>query len=237
MLVAERRITVPTEGLSGLHVTARPGVAVVGRAVFAQSGEHTPPPDNPRIGLRPISAGIWRAMPAWVGSDGTFSVLAERPGSYEVFAFIGPSPWAISRVTIAGRVVPDAVLTVADREITGLEVVFTTASPTLTGTVTNEQGQPDTTNVVIMFPVDGTAWRKGLINERRVRLVNVSSSGVYSSPLPAGEYYVAAVPVQFTHEWKAPDFLQRLSALATTVTLREGETRTLALKPVSPGGR
>lgn len=236
LLTADERITVPEEGLSGVQVTARPGPAVTGRVAFSPASADTPRPERIRVGLRPVGAGSWRGLPVIAGSDGAFEVSADRPGAYEVFVATGP-PWAIDRVTINGRVVPDAIITVADNGLRGVEVTLTHAHPTVTGRVTTDQGQPDTASVVIVFPTDGAAWRKGLFNDRRVRLVNVSSSGTYASPLPAGDYYVAAVPVRFTYEWRTPDFLQRLSTLATTITLRDGETRTLALKPVTPGGR
>ena len=45
-------------------------------------------------------------------------------------------------------------------------------------------------------------------------------------PMPAGEYYVVAVPAARRDAWRDPQFLEKLASVATRVTVGWGETKT-----------
>jgi hypothetical protein len=48
--------------------------------------------------------------------------------------------------------------------------------------------------------------------------------------LPAGDYYVAAVPRLKTAEWQNPELLRQLAPRAERVTLSEGQNATLSVR-------
>jgi hypothetical protein len=68
------------------------------------------------------------------------------------------------------------------------------------------------------------------LNPRRFRSVRVESTGAFKIPLPAGSYFIVAVPDEVTGEWQDPSFLDALSRGASQVTIAEGESKTLDLR-------
>ena len=69
------------------------------------------------------------------------------------------------------------------------------------------------------------------LNPRRFRSVRVEPTGAFKiSPLPAGSYFIVAVPDEVTGDWQDPSFLDALSRGATPLTIAEGESKTLDLR-------
>ena len=112
-------------------------------------------------------------------------------------------------------------------------MTFTDSTSGLTGTIVNAQGAPHTSAEVIVFPADSDTWQQGYFSSRRVRLIAGTRSGSYVvSDLPAGDYHVAALDESDTEGWEDAGFLERVRRVATRVTIRDGETKTQALKVV-----
>jgi hypothetical protein len=63
----------------------------------------------------------------------------------------------------------------------------------------------------------------------RIGSASVSSRGSFQVELPAGEYFVVAVPAPQNRLWQDPKRLEAASALARRVTLAWDETRTETL--------
>ena len=77
--------------------------------------------------------------------------------------------------------------------------------------------------VALVFPVDRRLWTDPDAASRRYRATGVSRSGVFSIPLlPAGDYYVTAVPDPQSLDWQEASRLEALSRQAVKVTLTPG---------------
>jgi hypothetical protein len=59
----------------------------------------------------------------------------------------------------------------------------------------------------------------------------VDKTGNYNvGSLPAGEYFVVAIPERMAADWQNPKFLEGLTGDATRVRLADGDKRTLSVK-------
>jgi hypothetical protein len=100
----------------------------------------------------------------------------------------------------------------------------------LSGTVTAESGSADAATVIV-FPTDSSAWAGYGSSPRRLRTTRVDKTGNFRMQnLPAGEYFIAAVPDKIAADWQNPKFLEGLAADATRVRLAEGDRRTQNVK-------
>ena len=61
----------------------------------------------------------------------------------------------------------------------------------------------------------------------RIRTAAALSTGAYLlSALPAGDYFVVAVPPALSEAWRDPEFLKRAAAFSARVSLVWGEQAT-----------
>jgi hypothetical protein len=82
-----------------------------------------------------------------------------------------------------------------------------------------------------VFPDNAAQWA---FPSRRVRQTRVDKNGLFRvRALPAGQRYLAvAVDYLEQGEFQDPEFLQRMKARATEITLGEGESRNIDLTVV-----
>jgi len=102
--------------------------------------------------------------------------------------------------------------------------------------VRDGRGAPATDAAVLYFPVKRDLWKKFGITPLRLGSVDVEGTGAYAinSPagslstlaMPAGEYYLIAVPASQRDAWQDSTFLEAAARVATTVTVGWGETKT-----------
>jgi len=231
VLWASQRVAVNEKGLTGLDIVLERGIAVTGRVEF-RSERGAPRPELATVGLRPVGATSWSGMaPGSVGADGTFKVNVGRLGPHEVYVSVASSAWSWIGTSLRGRPLADGIAMVTEQGVHDLLVTLSDAPPKLVGTVAMGRETPNASVQVIVFPADTALWRQGVFHTQRVRSEPVPSSGSFEMVgLPVGAYYVAAVPEEGTTDWMNTPFLQRLTAAATTVTLRIGEVGSVALK-------
>ena len=73
---------------------------------------------------------------------------------------------------------------------------------------------------------------KWTASSRYLRIARPDQDGRYAiATLAPGEYFAIAVDLLDDNDRGNPDYLEALSARATTLTLREGERKVLNLKP------
>ena len=81
---------------------------------------------------------------------------------------------------------------------------------------------------VVVFADEPQKWT--LPNSRYVTATRPDQEGRFQiKNLPAGGYYAIAVDYLAQGEWNDPDVLERLKPKATSVSIGEGETKTLNL--------
>ena len=138
--------------------------------------------------------------------------------------------WIIKSVSASGR---DYTTTPIDLSVSLSDVVvtFTNAPGSITGAVHDRAGATASDSAVIAFPVEPEQWQRYGWNPRRIRTALASTAGTFAvRPLPAGEYYVVAVPATEVAAWQTPGFFARAAAAATRVSIAWGEQKTAAVR-------
>ena len=224
-LWASTEIVVDGQDIPNVVLTPTPGLTIEGRIVF--EGQRPPP----RLSeLRMIGLPLWSrtspgGQPAMaVSFDGRFSIPSVPPGFY-VPEFTGGirtpiGAWWLKSITIGGREVLDAPLELRDTT-DAVTVTFADTASELRGRVAGRGGEPASNHVVVVFPVERSAW---FFNSRRIAAVRVDAQGEYVvRNLPPGDYLVVARSDLDPLEWFNPDTLEKLTASATALRIRPDE--------------
>jgi hypothetical protein len=116
--------------------------------------------------------------------------------------------------------------------LTGVQVVVSSRVTTVSGQLLDERGAPLVDGTVIVFPDDASRWSD---DSRWVRAVRPDQQGRYQiRGLPPGEYLAVAVDYVEEGSWNDPEYLESIRRHGQRLTLREAESRSLSLKPVTP---
>jgi hypothetical protein len=117
-----------------------------------------------------------------------------------------------------------------DSDANDVVITFTDRWTGIHGIVQGLRG-PDPDATVLIFPMEQQSWTNYGINGRRVRSVRSSRSGDYRlHSIPAGDYYVVAIPEDRAADWQDPGFLSSLTAVATRVTISDGDQTLVGLR-------
>jgi hypothetical protein len=226
-------VAVGRDDISNLSITLRPGLGLTGRAEFAGSR------DGPRARLTQVpvvidSLGEMSRIAAVSGrfdGYGQFSAFGFPAGRYAIRVGPAPQGWFLQSITYNGRDVSDTPFNLDATDATGVTFTFTDRPTEVIGTVRNSTGTSDPGATVIAFPSDSQTWSSMWVNPRRFRSIRVEPTGVFKlSPLPAGSYFIVAIPDEVAGDWQDPSFLDALSHGATQLTIAEGESKTLDLR-------
>jgi len=236
-LVASMPLTVADRDLTDVIVPLVPGPRVSGRVEFEGTIDK-PAPDsiaNMRITLDPAdgthSADATLAIHTGRSDEsGQFKTYGVPPGRYVVRVSPVPSGWFLKSAVYQGRDIADLPLDLESKDADGVIITFTDRPSRLSGVVRGTQG-PDSSAIVIAYPVDSAAWSSSGAMSRRMRTVRAARDGSYSIPsLPVGEYYIVAVQEDRVWEWQDPALLQALSRVARTITLVDGDQKIVDLR-------
>ena len=115
----------------------------------------------------------------------------------------------------------------------GAVITFTDKQAQLTGTITNQRGQPAPEQTLILYPADERYW---IPQSRRIRSTRPSTDGQFTfAGIPPGDYKIVAMVDVETGAWFDPAFLQQIDAASTRVTIGDGEKKVQNLQ-ISTGG-
>ena len=226
-------LAVGRDDISNLSIPLRFGLTINGRS------ESVGPRDKPGPGLTqvPVVLDSMAAtspvapVPGRFYGYGQFSASGLVPGKYVIRVGSPPRGWFLQSITYNGRDVSSTPLVVDTADATGITFTFTDRPTEVVGSVRNSAGTSDPGASVIVFPSDSQTWSSMWLSAERFRSVRVEATGAFKvSPLPAGSYFIVAVPDEATADWQDPAFLDALSRGATSVTIAEGESRTLDLR-------
>jgi hypothetical protein len=138
--------------------------------------------------------------------------------------------WTLKSAVVGGRDVSDVPIAVGGDNIGGLVVTFTDHASVLTGVVRSAQNAADGAAAVLVFPTDRALWFDYGGLPRRLRTARTNRTGAFSIPaLPAGEYYVIAIPEENTIDWQRQTFLARAAGMATRVKIEDGRNASVDL--------
>jgi hypothetical protein len=226
-------LSVGSEDLENLAVTAHAGLHVSGRLVF--DGD----PGRPRGSLSTIQIAIESADVAPGTSPWTVLARPDRFGEFSTPPLVGgryyvrvrdsPSGWMFKSATLEGRDLVDTPFTVTS-DVANVTITFTDRWSGLRGRVHADRASSDDA-LVIVFPTDMDTWSSSGRMPRRLRSARVSpASGEYAFTLPPGDYYVVAVLEEQAAEWQDAEFLAAASRVAVRVRIADGERRVQDLR-------
>jgi hypothetical protein len=236
-------VSVDGRNLSNIVLTLQPGMTVAGRVMFEGTTQQ-PPADfsRVRVNLMPvdISTGVARAFSSSasgrVDQSGRFTIAGVLPGKYRLTASNGGTGWFLEGSTIDGQNTLDFPAEVKPgQNVTGAVVTFTDRQAELSGTLTNERGQPAPDYTIVVYPSDSRYW---VSNSMRIRTTRPATDGRFAfTGLPPGEYRLAPVFDVEPLSWYDPAFLQQLDAGAVRVQVSDGEKKVQSLRISTGGGR
>jgi hypothetical protein len=167
-------------------------------------------------------------MASGVSATGSFQ-LSSLTGTIALRVENVPSQWMVKSIVVGPTDVTDGAFDVRGTEqVTNARIVLTDRVNELNGTVTlRNQEVKDAT--VIVFADDSNQWA---FPTRYVRMARADAQGRYTVRGLPGDatYLVAAVDSLEEGEWQDAEYLERLREPASRVTIRDGETKTLALQ-------
>ena len=227
-------LTVAGEDIPNLVIVTAKGGRATGHVIF----EDGPRPQN--LGSIRISASaIDTDGPATFGGgfgsvkpDGAFE-LTGLAGARLIRAAALPSGWTLKSVRLNGADITDTGAEFRPgEEVTGLEVVLTARTTSVTGGVAASDGSPIKDYTVVIFSDNEDLWRAP--RSRWVTGVRPDQGGRFKAQnLPAGSYHAVAVDYIPQGEWGDPDLLARLKGKGRRFTLDEGGNDVLDLKLVA----
>lgn len=227
--MATGQVTVAGEDITGIHLTGTKATVATGRVLLPPASVAALPAS--RIQLMAVPAHPEDdVLPAFatarVDEDYAFQ-LKIRPGLALILADV-PAGWTIKAVRHKGNDVTDTGIDFRrDGESSGIEIELTNQTTDVSGSVTGSRGEPVKDYTVVLFSTSRERW--GYMS-RFFRTARPDQAGRYRvEALPPGEYYAVAVDYVEAGEASDPEFLERVSAGATTFSLIEGETRILNL--------
>jgi len=224
---ASMPLVVTSEGVSGVTLSTRRGGRVTGRFV-ADTGVTRALPAGLIVRLRSSGLGNMQMTMNGGNDTGDFQLAGiSGPTRLEVDGV--PDGWGIKAILLDGEDVTDAPFDLSGR--TGsLRVVMTDRITSLSGTVQSDRNRRD--HNVIAFPDDPTKWASP---SRFVRTIRADADGRFQiRGLPPGErYFVAALDYLEAGEEQDRQLLNRLRSRASSVTLGDGEQRSIQLDVTS----
>jgi hypothetical protein len=215
-------VNVTSEGVSGLTLTTRRGGRVTGRYV-ADTGVTRPLPTSLSVALRGSGPGN-TAMHMTGASSGEFE-LAGMSGPSRVAVEGVPEGWTVKAILLDGEDVTDVPFDLSGKTGT-MRVVMTDRLTSLSGTVQSDRNRRD--HNILVFIDDPARWT---FPSRFVRTVRADAEGRFQiRGLPPGErYVVAALDYIEAGEEQDRQLLDRLRSRAASVTLEDGEQRSIQL--------
>ena len=220
-------VSVAGEDLRALTVGTAPGATASGRVVFEDGAA--------------VNAGVFVRSTNAVAGAPTFSnssVGINPDRTFELSGLAGrqtfrtgtlPEGWFLKAVTHESLDITDTGYDFrAGQRIPGFEIRLTRRATSLSGTVQDARTDLVGDYTVVAFSTNADRWA---YPTRFIRSARPDQSGRFIiRALPPDEYFVVALEYVETGQEYDPEQLAAWKALATTVELREAETKTVSLK-------
>jgi len=230
---AQAAVTADGTPMPPVVLSLRPLPAVRGRTELDLDPNHPFTPEAVRyISLDPANGSVRLGAPGTQRSAGGEFAIAVLPGSYLVRT--SDPALMIKSVRCESRDCTDSAIDVGDADVSNVVVTFTNAIPVVSGTVRDRTGTASAATV-LAFPQQSDLWTHYSAVPVRIRTAAAWSTGAYRlSALPAGDYFLVAVPPALSEAWRDPEFLKRAAAFGVRVSLAWGEeaSRDLVLSEV-----
>ncbi|HVZ22768.1 MAG TPA: carboxypeptidase regulatory-like domain-containing protein [Vicinamibacterales bacterium] len=230
-------VTVADRDVTGLVLQTQPGSTITGR-IELDSASGGKLPSLGGLEIRPIPVDFDAApndvATADIRDDGTF-IMQGVSGVRRIEVTRAPAGWMLEEVRAAGIDVTDRPMQFGRpaQSRSDIEIVLTDRVSGVAGTVRDDNGSPVANVRVIVFPAARDLRYPG---SRYLEQAMTSATGAYSvTSLPAGSYYVAAIPQagDDPNGWQDPQRLESFTPIAQSAVVRDGETTTVDLRQTS----
>ena len=220
--LATASVTVNGEPIAGLRLAVVDPIRIPVNPIFDDASAARPE----RVFVNAGSRGVGSGGNAAIRDDGRLS-LEVVPGTYRLFANAG-APWHVKRIVYRGREVESEEVDLTAEPGGRIDVVFTTKSASVMGSVRDGAGKPVEDYTVVIFQADAASAKGG--DYRRRRTARPDQQGQFRAEhLPPGDYLAAAVVDVDMQEVFEPDIVDGLRRVAKPFRLREDEKATLQL--------
>jgi len=229
---ASREVVVNGSDVTGITLVLSEGVTARGRIVFDTG---TPPEDLRPSGLFVVPTLLDHQSGGGMGTSGAPPV-AHDDWSFELHGLRGrgfiragtpTDDWQLKRVRREGVDVTDMPLDFSS-DIDNIEIQLTNRVTTVSGSVSDDRNTVALDGTVIVFADDDGKWGP---HSRFIESARPDQHGQFKiRGLPPGKYVAVAVEYLEPGDERDPDLLAEWRRHGTSLTLSEGETRTLNLK-------
>jgi len=205
---------------------------VKGRLVVDLGATAQPAFDAFRVTPSPADLSFGTAAPGapvQVKPDGTFE-LRLQPRRV-LISGTGAGGWHVKAVRANGDDITDTGIDISGESMSGLELIVTNVTGSLSGRVVDAAGRPASDASIVIFTQDRSRWHAPI------------RFAVSTRPRPTGEYtigvthagpvYVVALENIGQDEWLDPVFLERVVDRAVKIDLVDGQKQTLDLTVAS----
>ncbi len=163
-----------------------------------------------------------------VNADGTFRFANVGNGKYSLNVFSGPPATYLKSVRFAGQDVTHGFIDTTSGNGGTLELVLSSKSAEVAGSVQNDKGEPLAGIAVTLWPKTPDASPTGGSRQAPTD----QNGGFQFKGLAPGDYYLAAWEELDFGLAASPEFLSHFTAEASSIQLSEGGHESRDLKPV-----
>jgi len=233
---ATANISVNGEDINGIQLMGARMITASGRIVVNAEDAKALQPSTMRLLTMPVNPDqmMMGGGGGRINDDLSFEIRT-RPGLQQIRlqAGMGNSAggvtWMTKAIRYNGVDVTDTGFEFRPNEdISGIEIELTNHPGEVSGLVTTTRGEPSKDYTVVVFAQDQQKWG---FQSRYLGTGRPDQDGRFRvRNLPAGNYYVIALDYIEQGDQTDPDVLEKLRDRAMSVSLNEGETKTLDLK-------
>jgi hypothetical protein len=232
---ARMPLTVGDRDMPGIVLPLQRAVSISGRLVYAGAARAADAPlarNVVSLFAEPANGDALLGLPSGRSTpdDLRFKVDGLLHGLYVLQVQSLSAAGEVQSIEWQGRDYTDRPFdTTAGRDIEDVTITMTRVMTRLGGTVRDAKGAVAAVGRVIVFPTDRSLWTSYGLRPGRLRSAQVPTSGAFTLPIRAGEYFVAAIDQGGPTDWMDPQFLEAAAAGATRITVLPGETKTVDL--------
>ena len=228
---ATETVVVGDGDVIGIVVAAQPGITVRGKIEFAGSAA-LPPPGRGVIQLLALEqrAGRPDFYGAQLGQDMTFTFVVP-PGRYTVPLTPSFPSWSnLKSITARGVDVRDTPF-VVEGDVPDLVITMSdTPRPSILGTADLPRDEVPEEWYALSFPSDRRLWKEPAAAVGRFSSEPLNAQRTFGVSLPPGDYFVALSKGIYLPNWIEASRLEELAKTATSVTLVEGDKKSVQVR-------
>jgi hypothetical protein len=222
-------VTMAGEDVTGVRLVTTRMSGATGRVIVDGAADAIRP-STIRISASPAQPddAMYFSGSGIVKDDWAFE-LRTRPGLMVVRAFAPSGDWRLKAVRLNGADVTDSGIEFKPNEdVSGIEIEITTKTTEISGLVMNSRGEASKDYTVVVFARDQERWTGPT---RFISTGRPDQDGRFKiRGLPPAQYFAVALDYVEPGDSNDPEFLDRIKSKASTLSLGEGETKTVDLK-------